>query len=66
MPDTITDPAVTWRRVIVQTAGYSESLWRVADLHLPLAIVASTPEFEFLSRTLHSSGCLVIETPVDQ
>jgi len=39
-----------------RTAGYSESLWRVADLHLPLAIVASTPEFEFLSRTLHSSG----------
>lgn len=36
-----------------RAAGYSESLWRVGELHLPLAIVASTPEFEFLSRTLH-------------
>ncbi len=33
-------------------AGYSESLWRVGALHLPLAIVASTPEFEFLTETL--------------
>ncbi len=33
-------------------AGYSESLWRVGELHLPLAIVASTPEFEFLTGTL--------------
>ncbi|MCI4372250.1 MAG: DUF87 domain-containing protein [Thermoplasmata archaeon] len=40
-----------------RAAGYSESLWRVGELHLPLAIVASTPEFEFLSRTLGSSPC---------
>lgn len=33
-------------------AGYSESLWRVGELHLPLAIVASTPEYELLTRTL--------------
>ena len=33
-------------------AGYSESLWRIGELHLPLAIVASTPEYEFLDRTL--------------
>jgi hypothetical protein len=33
-------------------AGYSESLWRVGELHLPLAIVASTPEYEFLGTTL--------------
>jgi hypothetical protein len=32
--------------------GYSESLWRVGELHLPLAIVASTPEYEFLEATL--------------
>jgi hypothetical protein len=38
-----------------RAAGYSESLWRVGDLHLPLAIIASTPEFEFLSRTLGAS-----------
>jgi len=31
-------------------AGYSESLWRVGELHLPLAIVASTPEYEFLTE----------------
>jgi hypothetical protein len=35
-------------------AGYSESLWRVGDWHLPLAIVASTPEFEFLGAALGS------------
>ena len=33
-------------------AGYSESLWRVGGLHLPLAIVASTPEYELLEATL--------------
>jgi hypothetical protein len=38
-----------------RAAGYSESLWRVAELHLPLAIVASTPEFDLLSRTLRAS-----------
>lgn len=32
--------------------GYSESLWRVGGLHLPLAIVASTPEYELLEATL--------------
>ncbi|EQD50313.1 type IV secretory pathway VirB4 protein-like protein, partial [mine drainage metagenome] len=35
-----------------RTAGYSESLWRVGDLHLPLAIVASTPEYELLTGRL--------------
>jgi len=35
-------------------AGYSESLWRIGELHLPLAIVASTPEFEFLGSVLGS------------
>ena len=35
--------------------GYTESLWRVGELHLPLAIVASTPEFEFLEATLGHS-----------
>src|SRR5208282_523002 len=35
-----------------RTAGYSESLWRVGDLHLPLALVASTPEYELLNATL--------------
>ena len=33
-------------------AGYSESLWRIGEWHLPLAVVASTPEYEFLGSTL--------------
>ena len=32
--------------------GYSESLWRIGGLHLPLAIIASTPEYELLESTL--------------
>jgi uncharacterized protein DUF87 len=36
--------------------GYSESLWRVGELHLPLAIVASTPEYEFLESTFDRPG----------
>ena len=37
-------------------AGYSESLWRVGEFHLPLAVVASTPEYEFLGRSLGREG----------
>jgi hypothetical protein len=37
-------------------AGYSESLWRIGELHLPLAVIASTPEYEFLNRTLRGSS----------
>ena len=37
-------------------AGYSESLWRLGELHLPLAVIASTPEFTFLNRTLGRGG----------
>jgi uncharacterized protein DUF87 len=33
-------------------AGYAESLWRIGEWHLPLAIVASTPEYEFLGARL--------------
>jgi hypothetical protein len=33
-------------------AGYAESLWRIGELHLPLALVASTPEYEFLCEAL--------------
>ena len=35
-------------------AGYAESLWRVGAWHLPLAIVASTPEYELLHAALRS------------
>lgn len=37
-------------------AGYSESLWRIGPFHLPLAMVASTPEYEFLVKTLGQPG----------
>ncbi len=40
------------RARLPRETGYSESLWRVGELHLPLAIVASTPEYEFLNATL--------------
>jgi len=33
-------------------AGYAESLWRIGGWHLPLAVVATTPEYEFLERRL--------------
>ncbi|MGI0129849.1 MAG: VirB4 family type IV secretion system protein [Thermoplasmata archaeon] len=33
-------------------AGYSESLWRIGALHLPLAVIAATPEYEFLTSSL--------------
>lgn len=32
--------------------GYSESLWRIGELHLPLAVVAASPEYEFLTSAL--------------
>jgi Helicase HerA, central domain len=32
--------------------GYTESLWRIGELHLPLALVAATPEYDFLVGTL--------------
>lgn len=40
------------RARLPREVGYSESLWRIGEWHLPLAIVASTPELEFLSRLL--------------
>jgi hypothetical protein len=53
----LTEAEAEWlpKARLPKAAGYSESLWRVGDLHLPLAIVASTPEYELLSRTLGTS-----------
>lgn len=50
----LTGPEAAWlpKARLPRDAGYSESLWRVGALHLPLAIVASTPEYEFLQATL--------------
>ena len=35
--------------------GYAESLWRIGAGHLPLAIVASTPEFELIGAALRGA-----------
>jgi len=40
------------RARLPRETGYSESLWRIGGLHLPLAIVASTPEYDLLGSTL--------------
>ncbi len=37
-------------------AGYAESLWRIGAWHLPLALVATTPEFEFLEVRLGAAA----------
>lgn len=36
--------------------GYSESLWRIGEWHLPLALVASTPEYEFLTSVFRAGA----------
>jgi hypothetical protein len=54
----LTDAESEWltRARLPRETGYSESLWRVGELHLPLAVVASTPEYEFLEATLGRSS----------
>ena len=37
-------------------AGYAESLWRIGPWHLPLAIVASTPEYDLLAEALRGTS----------
>jgi hypothetical protein len=37
-------------------AGYSEGLLRFGPSHLPIAVVASTPEFELIGRALGGTG----------
>lgn len=45
---------VEWlpRARLPREAGYSEGLLRFGSGHIPLAVVASTPEYEFLRRAL--------------
>lgn len=54
----LTENEVLWipQARLPKEAGYSEGLLRLGELHLPLAIVASTPEFEFLTRCLGTAG----------
>jgi Helicase HerA, central domain len=50
----LTGPEAEWlpRARLPREAGYSESLWRIGELHLPLAVVASTPEYDLLTGLL--------------
>ena len=60
----LTAPEAEWlpRARLPRETGYSESLWRVGELHLPLAIVASTPEYEMLEATLGRSRAAASES----
>ena len=53
----LTDIEVDWlpKARLPRESGYSEALLRFGPAHLPLALVASTPEFEFLTRALGRS-----------
>jgi uncharacterized protein DUF87 len=50
----LTDAEAAWlpRCRLPKEAGYSEGLLRFGPSHLPLALIASTPEFELLGRAL--------------
>ena len=50
----LTDAEAHWlpQCRLPREAGYAEGLLRFGASHLPLAVVASTPEFELLGRAL--------------
>ncbi len=50
----LTGPESEWlpKARLPTEIGYSESLWRIGALHLPLAVIASTAEYKFLESTL--------------
>jgi len=50
----LTDSEADWlpRARLPREAGYSEALLRLGPSHLPIACVASTPEYEFLRTTM--------------
>jgi len=50
----LSESEATWltKARLPADAGYAESLWRIGPWHLPLAVVASTPEFELLDGAL--------------
>jgi hypothetical protein len=54
----LTDAETEWipRARLPREAGYSEGLLRLGELHLPIALVAATPEYEFLIRVLALSA----------
>jgi hypothetical protein len=54
----LTDSEAAWlpKCRLPKEAGYSEGLLRFGPSHLPLAVVASTPEFELLTRALRRTA----------
>ncbi len=50
----LTDAETEWlpRARLPQESGYSEGLLRFGSSHLPLALIATTPEYEFLTERL--------------
>ncbi len=60
----LTNAEADWlpRARLPRETGYSESLWRVGELHLPLAIIASTPEYELLEATLGRSRTVPVDS----
>ncbi|MGI0132840.1 MAG: VirB4 family type IV secretion system protein [Thermoplasmata archaeon] len=50
----LTEPEADWlpRARLPREAGYAEGLLRFGPSHLPIALVASTPEYELISRCL--------------
>ena len=54
----LTGPEADWlpRARLPKEAGYAEGLLRYGPAHLPLAVIASTPEYEFLRDALGSRG----------
>ncbi|MCI4339708.1 MAG: DUF87 domain-containing protein [Thermoplasmata archaeon] len=54
----LTPAEVTWlpRARLPRETGYSEALLRFGPSHLPLALIASTPEVELLQRALGRRG----------
>lgn len=60
----LTDAESTWlpRARLPREAGYSEGLLRFGPTHLPIALVASTPEYEFLSSGLENASTGAAET----
>jgi len=54
----LTEAEAEWlpRARLPKEAGYAEGLLRLGPSHLPLAIAASTPEFEFLGAALRGEA----------
>lgn len=50
----LTEAEVAWlpRARLPRENGYAEALLRFGSAHLPVALIASTPEYEFLARAL--------------